>query len=295
MNRTMHNFVAVAALGGILTLLTGNQALYAADIFSNAITNSNPSDFNPFTDGQTHHSEIAVTGVGRGPGIGANTGSNRYNARNWSLPSLDANDYFTFTLTPNANFEIDFNSLSGQWQRSGTGPTQFALRTSLDGFAGTVASGSITGDASAVNYNINLSSLQDVTSAIELRLYAWGGSNVAGTFSFNSFTFDGSVNATSVEPEPFAGDYNDDGVVDSADYVTWRKNIDLQLPLDNETETPGSVDSGDYNAWVTNYGNSEFGSGGLSAEHAVVVPEPAAIACFALALCSLIVRSSRKR
>ncbi len=55
------------------------------------------------------------------------------------------------------------------------------------------------------------------------------------------------------------GDYNNDGVVDAADYVVWRKN-----------DTGGQ--SG-YDDWRTNFGSSAAGLG----SSATAVPEPAAI------------------
>lgn len=173
----------------------------AANIFANAITDPNPSAANPFTLGQTFDSNISVSGIGGGPTIVPNPGSNRYAANSWSLANLDSGDYFTWTLTPNSGYEIDFNSLSGSWQRSATGPQQYSLRSSLDNFASEIASGEVTGNAVPVAYSLNLSALQDVTSPIEFRLFAWGGSANAGTFSIVDFAFDGSVAAVSV-PEP---------------------------------------------------------------------------------------------
>jgi hypothetical protein len=68
-------------------------------------------------------------------------------------------------------------------------------------------------------------------------------------------------------PAVFAGDYNDDGVVDVADFVVWSKG---GLPLANETASGGIVNNADYLEWSMNFGASEqSGSGGLSA-----VPEP---------------------
>jgi hypothetical protein len=65
------------------------------------------------------------------------------------------------------------------------------------------------------------------------------------------------------------GDYNNDGKVDAADYVLWRKGG----PIQNETVSPGVVDGQDYTAWRINYGGTWPGSGsGLGTGSAV--PEP---------------------
>lgn len=80
-----------------------------------------------------------------------------------------------------------------------------------------------------------------------------------------------------------AGDYNDDGVVDAADYVVWRRSFETSTPLVNETASLGTVDSADYDAWRANFGATDPGSGLGSA-----VPEPtsALLAILALYLAS---------
>ena len=64
-----------------------------------------------------------------------------------------------------------------------------------------------------------------------------------------------------------AGDYNNNGTVDGADYVLWRNGG----PLQNEVDTPGVVNAADYTAWRARFGNS--GSGASANENAA--PEPA--------------------
>jgi hypothetical protein len=75
-----------------------------------------------------------------------------------------------------------------------------------------------------------------------------------------------SGNVAIVNPS-VPGDYNDNGVVDGADYVLWRNGG----PLQNEVDTPGTVNAADYTAWRARFGNTSGGGGGpLGA----AVPEP---------------------
>lgn len=164
-------------------------------IFSNDINDSDPSVYNPFTLGQIVAPNLTVSGIGRGSGLQANAGSNRYNARNWNSSAFDSTKYFTFTLTPSNNYQINFESFTYSGQASGSGPTNFAFRSSLDGFTsnlGSPSTGNITIDLSATGF-------QGISNSIEFRLYAWGASGNAGTFSVNSFEFNGDITAV---PEP---------------------------------------------------------------------------------------------
>ena len=56
------------------------------------------------------------------------------------------------------------------------------------------------------------------------------------------------------------GDYNNNGVVDAADYAVWRKRLNQNVTLPNDT-TPGTVTHADYTVWRTNFGKSASGSG----------------------------------
>ncbi len=69
-------------------------------------------------------------------------------------------------------------------------------------------------------------------------------------------------------PLPLSADYNNDGEVDAADYVLWRKGG----PLQNEVETPGMVTQEDYDAWRARFGNT-LGVGSSNSS-SPAVPEP---------------------
>jgi hypothetical protein len=73
-----------------------------------------------------------------------------------------------------------------------------------------------------------------------------------------------------VSPPGLPGDYNDDGSVDAADYVVWRKTlgqIGEDLPADGDGS--GQIDSGDFTVWKANFGNT-LSPGGASS---TAVPE----------------------
>ncbi|MEX2309418.1 MAG: LamG domain-containing protein [Pirellulales bacterium] len=92
-------------------------------------------------------------------------------------------------------------------------------------------------------------------------------------------------------PPALPGDFNNDGTVDAADYVLWRKaeGGTTALPNDNGLGTP--ITSAHYDLWVANYGGP--GSGGGSSNAAV--PEPTAALLTATCAAILFGGYSRKR
>jgi hypothetical protein len=68
-----------------------------------------------------------------------------------------------------------------------------------------------------------------------------------------------------------AGDYNNNGRVDAADYVLWRNGG----PLQNETVTLGSTTPEDYAVWRSNFGNSAGSGAALGSSTSV--PEPGSL------------------
>jgi hypothetical protein len=81
-------------------------------------------------------------------------------------------------------------------------------------------------------------------------------------------------------PGAFAGDYNGNGVVDAADYVTWRKNVG-QATLNNRgTGISGQVGQADYDYWRSHFGAlaPQVGDGGAvwwdNASLVLLTPSP---------------------
>jgi hypothetical protein len=66
------------------------------------------------------------------------------------------------------------------------------------------------------------------------------------------------------------GDYNDDGAVDAADYVVWRKTLGQDVFLAADGNGNGEIDEGDYTEWVEHFGDADTPSGGDEFS----VPEP---------------------
>ncbi len=76
------------------------------------------------------------------------------------------------------------------------------------------------------------------------------------------------------------GDYNDDGVVDAADYTVWRDTLgsttDLRANGDDTGASAGVIDAADYAAWRANFGATA--AAGSTQSLSAAVPEPASLA-----------------
>ncbi|TWT37099.1 hypothetical protein KOR34_20460 [Posidoniimonas corsicana] len=99
-----------------------------------------------------------------------------------------------------------------------------------------------------------------------LQVFSPGGNTLAITGSDGSF----------IVTEPgvgLAGDYNNDGVVDAADYTNWRDTLGDSVATGDGADGNGNgvIDSGDYDVWRDNYGASSSAAAGTG-----VAPEPAA-------------------
>jgi hypothetical protein len=89
-----------------------------------------------------------------------------------------------------------------------------------------------------------------------------------------------AINAAAFLP----GDYNHDDRVDAADYIVWRDTLGSTIELAADGSGNSLVDDADYDVWRANFGYAfgipETTAGGS----ALAVPEPTALAIFAVIL-----------
>jgi len=186
----------------------------AQSIFDNPITGTNPNTFNPYTIGQTVNPNITASGIGRGTGITGSSTNNRYNASQWTTnATIDLNDYFEFTLTPNPGIGIGFTSFVYTGQASANGPANVAFRSSLDGYTTDIGTATVNG----TTIDLSSAAYQNITAAISFRFYGWAALTSAGTFSINDFTFNGVTGLLPIKLEYFNGSKQG-----STNLLSWR-------------------------------------------------------------------------
>jgi autotransporter-associated beta strand protein len=121
--------------------------------------------------------------------------------------------------------------------------------------------------------------------------------SISGMFALNAPAgFSIAHNATSIvltAPDfsgGVAGDYNEDGVVDAADYTVWRDRLGQSTPLPNTdpTDMDGQVTTAEYNFWKSRFGaTSGAGSSDLN-RGTGAVPEPTSCGLVLLAFATIL-------
>lgn len=174
----------------------------------------------PTATGVTFGSFSAV-GVGT---VSTSNGSFTYD--NWGLGgvnndnnpanytgAIDLGKYYDVQISPVAGYEVTLTDMTFTTRRSGTGPRQCAVRSSMDGYTANLAA---TPSANTVMTVINTNELffsvdgntntfagntitfgggafTGFTSPVNIRFYAWNSEGAAGSFRIDSVIFNGSA------------------------------------------------------------------------------------------------------
>ena len=126
----------------------------------------------------------------------------------WPAGGVNTNAYIQFTITPNAGYELNLTDLVLRLRRSntgspaGSGPTQWSLRSSLDGFAADLSSNSLTHNYA--NYTVALnSSFHHLYTTITFRLYGYSvtiGSGGTSRLVVDNITVNGLTSVLALDP-----------------------------------------------------------------------------------------------
>lgn len=278
--------------------------------------------FNAFRTNQTDSKSISV-GLQSGIGLTATAGMQTGTV---TIDNLDITTGYDPGATrghggkdDNDTFTVNLNVLDHSTP-SFASPTLTTSRT-LD--FGNIALGS---SSPTINFDVfNLTGLAGYTAALDLDSVTPSGNISAFTTNLASFSslaagsshaFTSSLNVTSVGTFTafytlnlsdenlvgatnksltlmltgkvhLAGDFNGDGVVNSGDYLVWRRTfgqtgVTAYSGADGDGDT--TIDDADFDVWRTHFGQTASGSGsgsGLSATASV--PEPASVTLLAIA------------
>jgi hypothetical protein len=175
-------------------------------------------------------------------------------------------------------------NVTGDWNNSGLG-----ISLELDNLAASTVDGvqfdqlNVTGEFTQGGaVTIDRSELVLPATTQQLKIIGWGSQSGLSSSTIISFlggsplaySFQSDGLYLTVGPSGIAGDYNNNGVVDAADYVVWRKNAGTNNTLPNNP-APGTIGQQQYDQWRANFGKPITGGTGLVSSANLTVPEPA--------------------
>jgi hypothetical protein len=92
------------------------------------------------------------------------------------------------------------------------------------------------------------------------------------------------------------GDYNDNGIVDAADYVVWRKTLGQLVPpgMGADGNGNGEITQLDYSFWGQHFGNTNAAGAAALASERTAVPEPCGLFLAVFGACLTLSRARRR-
>ncbi len=215
--------------------------------------------------------------------VAGNGGGRAYTGTGWNVAAVDPNKYMQVSLSPASSYTMSLAQLTFDEQRSGTGPTTWTLRSSLDNFSADLnttptSTTSPTSNGSFTTRVVSLSAnsaFQNLSVPVTFRIYGYGASGSGGTWRFDNITISGTVaplNATapliSVNPGSLTNFTTIPGTPSSAkSYTVSGANLTADITITAPTGYEVSKDNG------STYAGSQTltQSGGVVASTAISV------------------------
>jgi hypothetical protein len=140
-------------------------------------------------------SHITAENITRGAGISPASLSNSMCSTGWSTGyTLDTsqNDYYQFSLTPQANYKFLLDHFLWGQQGDYYGPGDYVWRTSLDNYAQDLDSGAISGQQD-INLTLGSFSANQFTSKLTFRDYAYYAYTSSGYYALRNNSSGGGL------------------------------------------------------------------------------------------------------
>lgn len=234
---------------------------------------------------QTAGTDLAVNGTISGVGALTKSGPGTL--------SLSAANTFGGGMT----ITNGFVNLSGAAATLGSGNvavqgtnlgTSLAIHTGVANAISDTAALSLLGGGTAGTADQGFVNLGSGITEIVQSLVLGGSAQEAGTYGSSTsnamFKFDEYFAGTGViSVVNLPGDFNADGIVDTADYLVWRKNVGQPAGTLINDNTGAAIGDGQYNLWRASFGN-QLGVGSSLNSDGSAVPEPCSIALGIVAL-----------
>jgi len=150
----------------------------------------------------TANNTVSAASLGSSLDTSAFTSGVYYAEGNWPSGGVDPNYYLQFSLTPNSGHELSLSAITMNIRRSttgtaaGSGPNNWSIRSSLDGFTSDITTGSL-GLVTTPTITVPLgAAFASLSSAITFRLYGYNEVTTASGFDrfcYQNITVDGLI------------------------------------------------------------------------------------------------------
>jgi hypothetical protein len=190
-----------------MSAMSVGQSIASLELGTTSLT-SNTTGAATFTTKDANISSLPALTLTAGQ-QGQAGGTGFVSSKTWNNTTQNTSTYWSFSLTANSGYTLSVTSITLKGQRSGTGPTNVALRSDADSYVGNIStqSGLQSNSANIVFSGLTLSNKTTIT----FRVYGWevSGGGAGGTWrigdgSAASLDIDvqGSVTATCTPPTP---------------------------------------------------------------------------------------------
>ena len=130
--------------------------------------------------------------ITRGAGLAAGQNADRFNSSAWTVlgdatTAFADSDYCEWTIQPTVGHSMSITNICLNIQRSATGPSNLALRSSSDSYTADLMVNTGMSGTATIFMSSNLAGvagLQEVSSPITFRLAGWMAGGSAGTMGF---------------------------------------------------------------------------------------------------------------
>ena len=119
-------------------------------------------------------------------------------ATSWTLGSFNpaGNDYVEFAVEPKPGFTLTLSGVEVDTRRSGTGPVNWQLRSSLDSFASALGTASPGNGFWTANQNVGLgAAFGNLSGSVTFRIYGYDAGGASGTLRLDNLEVMGTAAA----------------------------------------------------------------------------------------------------
>ena len=199
----------------------------------------------------------------------SSTGTSTFNSSGWNTTSTLANavtdgDYIEWAITANSGYTVSVSEIIIDYDRSGTGPSQVAIRTSLDGYVSDIfTDASVNSSGEENTFSPTGGTLTSADGGtITFRLYGYDASGSGGTFDIEDdlgtfltqtntgIRLRGSVDTASSDPnvtfDSAASSETETDATFSTNIPVTLTNYDADVTISVTVDGSSTAEGGDY-------------------------------------------------